>query len=471
MASMFVPDFPRAAKLAALGMAAWLTPAIFTPALAQSSAAAPSTLSLALFRPAMPFQQGSPASGRNLESRSVKTFGALCDGIHDDTRAIQDALAATMAKTAADTRPPVKVLIPDNCVSGPLHIGSNQWIEFAAGATLHAARGAFPGETTPFLAISSQHDVTIIGNHAAIAMNSQEYTGGEWRAGIYIYQSRNVHVEGLNVTGAGGDGFTIKGTPPSENVQLVNVSTDNCARNGISIITGRNITVDGAVLRGTRPNGRGAGTHGPWAGLDIEPNGVAGEVLENITIRNVRTSHNGGAGLQFTIHSIPQVSIAVSGFQSEFDGERDNGGGLHFGGVLFASGGNPASSRVQGQIVIESSTIQAPNGSGVLWRDWPATQPQTVLRNMTISNPGAQTGNMNRCGLYYNVNDRSFGSRYTAGRQLNVVLDGIVVNDDRQRMVRAAWLEGDAAHPLQVTNKSIQGSPVAGAPSVVVKER
>ncbi|MGH3056293.1 MAG: hypothetical protein ACRDL7_15070, partial [Gaiellaceae bacterium] len=108
-------------------------------------------------------------------------------------------------------------------------------------------------------------------------------------------------------------GFTIKGVQTPDNIRLIDVAADSCARNGISIISGRNVLIQRAVLTRTGPNGKGAGRHGPWAGIDIEPNGVAGEVLENIRLEDVHTSSNGGAGLQFTIHSMPEVSITVSG--------------------------------------------------------------------------------------------------------------------------------------------------------------
>jgi hypothetical protein len=403
-------------------------------------------------------------------SRSVKTGGALCNGSHDDTRAIQDTLAAAGAKSKDDHNPSVKVVIPDNCVSGPLMIGSNQWVEFEEGATLHALPGAFPNRVIPFLAISGQHNVVIKGNHATIAMNRDEYTDGEWRAGVYIYQSSNVTVENLKVIGAGGDGFTIKGVQTPENVTLTDVVAERCARNGISIISGRNVLVKHAVITGTSPNGRGAGAHGPWAGIDIEPNGEAGEVLQNIDLEDVQTSQNSGAGLQFTLHGMAdEVSIKISNFNSSGDGRKDNGAGLYYGGILFAAGGNGnPRAPVQGKIVIEGANINNPNGSGVLWKDWSANEPLTIMRNIVISNPGAQGGNMNRCGLYYNVRDPSGGSQYSRGTHLNLEVDGLVVKDDRNRLIRAVWLEGDPEHPLQANIRNVQdeGKP---SPRVQVK--
>ncbi len=409
-------------------------------------------------------------SSRTTGILNVKNFGAVCDGTHDDTRGIQSALEA--ARKNPQANPPQKVMIPNNCVSGPLTIGSNQWIEFEEGATLHALSGAFPKPTNSFLTMAGQHDVTIKGHHATLAMNRDEYTDGEWRHGVLIYQSKNVQIEGLKVTGAGGDGFTIAANDPvpPENISLVDVAADNCTRNGIAIISGRNITVSGATLTNTSPNGRGSGNRGPWAGLDVEPNGVHGDTLQNITIENLHTSGNHGAGLQFTIHGMDDdVTIHVSDFRSDNDGRRSMGG-LYYGGILFATGGGNPPTPLKGQILIENVNIESPNGSGVLWRDWSANEPQTTLRNLTIHNPGAQTSNINRCGLYYNVKDTSFGSKYAPGSHLNVVVDGLVVKDDRNRLIRAVWFEGDPAHPLQVSVNHVQDTSSA-APRVQLKLR
>ena len=389
---------------------------------------------------------------RPTETRDPKSFGAVCDGTHDDTRALQD----TIIKASTDPHAPVRVVIPNNCVSGPLKIGSNQWIEFAEGATLRALPGSFTTLTSSFLTMAGQHNVTIKGNHATLLMNRDEYRDGEWRAGVLIYQSTNVQIDNLKVVGAAGDGFTIKGVVTPDNIKLIDVAADHCARNGISIISGRNVLIQRALLTYTGPNGRGTAAHGPWAGLDVEPNGVAGEVLENIRLEDLHTISNDGAGLQFTIHSMPEVTITVSGLHSENDGRRTQAGGLYYGGILFGTGGGNPVAPVKGQILIEGTTISTPNGSGVLWSNWSANEPLIILRNTRIHNPGAQTTNINRCGLYYNVHDSSFGSKYAPGAHLNVQVDGLVVSDDNNRLIRAVWFEGDAGHPLKVTVNNVQ---------------
>jgi hypothetical protein len=390
-------------------------------------------------------------------SRNVKDFGAMCNGSHDDTHSIQDALIA-----ARRANPIFKVTIPSNCVTAMLAIGSNQWIEFEEGATLRALPGGFRDKTSPMFSVGGEN-ITIKGHHATLTMNREEYTDGEWRAGVYIYQASNVYIDNLKVVGAGGDGFTIKGIKTPENITLVNVVADKCVRNGISIISGRNVTIRGATLTNTDQNGRGAGTHGPWAGLDVEPNNDPGEVLDNISLEDLHTNGNAGAGLQFTLHNMPSTTIKVTNFRSEYDGRNGHGVGLYFGGILFDSGGLNPSQPVKGQILIEGARIVSPNGSGVLWRSWSANQPKTVFRNTIIENPGAQTGNMNRCGLYYNVRDTSFSAKYQPGAHLNVEVDGLVVKDPNRRLVRAVWMEGDAQHPLQADVKNVQEEGSASA--------
>jgi hypothetical protein len=413
------------------------------------------------------FSLGNLVAAEPTESRNVKSFGAVCNGTHDDTSQLRAALLATAAKT--DASAPIKLVIPNDCVSGPLDLGSNQWIEFEQGAVLHALKGGFPGKGDVFLGIRAKHNVTIKGNHATLVMNRDEYHDGEWRAGVLIYQSKDVQIEDLRIVGAGGDGFTVSGPPTPENISLIDVATENCSRNGISLISGKNVIIRNAILQGTFPNGRGAGTNGPWAGIDVEPNGKAGEALEDISIENVTTEANGGAGLQFTLHELPHVSIHVSNLHSQHDGRHNHGVGLYYGGILFQSGVMPRSP-TQGQILIEGTTIDSPEGSGILWRGWSANQAKTILRNTTIRNPGAQTGNINRCGLYFNANDHSFGMKYEPGSHLNVDVDGLVVRDEHKRLVRAVWLEGDPSHPVQARLNNVQeeGNPRA---RVQLKER
>ena len=75
---------------------------------------------------------------------------------------------------------------------------------------------------------------------------------------------------------------------------------------------------------------------------------------------------------------------------------------------------------------------------------------------------------MNRCGLYFNATDMSFGSKYTAGDQLNVSIDGLTVEDGNKRLIRAVWFEGDPNHPVRVTVKNVREEGGA-APRVKVK--
>jgi hypothetical protein len=400
-------------------------------------------------------------------TRNVKDGGAVCDGQHDDTHAIQAVLSASHAKSPGGTI--TRVMIPDNCVSGHVAIGSDSWIEFAEGATLHALPGGLPKDSDSLLYMTGQN-ITIKGHNATIAMNRDEYTSGEGRAGVYIGQgSKNITIDDLKVTGAGGDGFTVAGIPAPDNVQLINVSADRCQRNGISIITGTNIKVQHATLTNTSPNGHGAATRGPYAGIDVEPNGVRGETLDGITLQDIHTAHNAGAGLQFALHVLPQVNITVSGLHSDHDGEA-GGNGLHYGGIFFIHGEVPPNP-VPGKIHIENVQITSPGGSGILWRNWHGNSVPITLRNVTIDNPGSVgSGNMNKCGLYYNVGDNSYGSKYPPGKQLNATIEGLTVRDDHNRMIRSVWLQGDAGHPLQVSVKGVN-EETKPASAAMIKER
>jgi hypothetical protein len=145
-------------------------------------------------------------------------------------------------------------------------------------------------------------------------MQKSEYTSGEYRHCLDIEGANNVSVYGIACNASGGDGLYIgEGSQGySSNVTVKQSSFDNNRRQGFSLISGRNITIDGCSF--TNTNGTA-----PQSGIDIEPNSTSDQ-LQNITITNTRASGNAGQGLMVSIgnmnYSTSPISINVSGFAS-----------------------------------------------------------------------------------------------------------------------------------------------------------
>lgn len=115
---------------------------------------------------------------------------------------------------------------------------------------------------------------------------------GEWGMGISIRASSNISIYNPIIEDCWGDGIYLghnKLIAP-ENVTIENPQINNSRRNGISITTGKNITVNHALVSNTN------GTK-PECGIVIEPSNSSA-VFENIRLNDPVTYNNKEAGIQ-----------------------------------------------------------------------------------------------------------------------------------------------------------------------------
>ena len=156
--------------------------------------------------------------------------------------------------------------------------------------------------------------------------------------GIRIVGAKSIEIEGTTCNEFWGDGIYIGETPagkPSENIRINNIKADQNRRQGLSLISGKNIEIIGARI--TNTNGTA-----PAAGIDIEPNN-ARNVLENINIRDLYTSENQGAGILICLGPLSDtanpISIRVTGHNDEGSdrGMQISGKGIFPGGMVIES--------------------------------------------------------------------------------------------------------------------------------------
>jgi len=116
-------------------------------------------------------------------------------------------------------------------------------------------------------------------------------TTGEWGMGINIISSSNIVIYNPEITNCWGDGIYVSGTSTNESqdIYIKGGLLDNNRRNGISIISGKNINVSNIYISNTN------GTL-PMAGIDVEPN-ENGNTLEKINLSKITTFNNGDAGI------------------------------------------------------------------------------------------------------------------------------------------------------------------------------
>lgn len=256
----------------------------------------------------------------------------------------------------------------------PISLVSNQELHFDPGTIVTAKAGAF-GVSDMLFTIWNQSNIKIFGNGSTLRMRKEEYTTGEFRNALAIYSSRNIELRGLTLRDSGGDGLYLgdTGEPDAlrynENISVIDVTADNNRRQGISVISAKDLYMENVRLVNT------VGT-APSSGIDFEPN-LTSQRLQNITMNGVYIDNNDGSGITF---SLPDLAAPVS---INLDNVTIAGG--NYTGILYQFAGQNTGGLVSLDHVNVSNTIR--EGLSV----YPSSVQGPLLRvsNATFSN-GAQ---------------------------------------------------------------------------------
>jgi hypothetical protein len=236
----------------------------------------------------------------------------------------EDATAALQAAIRSGAR---RLLVPDMGTpwqTGPLELAGDQAVYFEPGAVLLAKKGLFLAKGDSLLSAWDSENILLYGYGASLRMRKEDYSrppypASQWRNTLSLRGCRNVRVFGLKIADSGGDGIYVRGGKTlryCENIHIKDVVLEGHHRQGISVISVRNLFVENTRITATR------GTP-PQAGIDFEPN-YPDERLERCLIRNCTISGNRGPGVLAYLARLdqgsPQVSIAVEG--SDLRGNR-----------------------------------------------------------------------------------------------------------------------------------------------------
>ena len=345
-------------------------------------------------------QAGSGAVVRTAQSKmrdvvSVKDFGAVGDGVADDTVAIQNAVTFARVQGGESRRlywPRGTYLITNT-----ITLGTNQCIEFDPGVTVNFV--AADPLNTPLFVAANQSEVYLSGNGATLNGTRGTVAGQGSGTAFELYGSDNITVRDFVINNFATDGITIwgdaTGSGPCANVLIENCYVNNCRRNGMSIISAR-----GCVVIGGEYNGTNGSLGGPWAGIDIEPN--ADCFLEDVTLIGVNTIGNDGAGIQVTPGALSatinkRFHVNIIGGRSLSDGDTVGVAGLHF------SNGGALINKIYGEVIVRGFTVDGPKSRGVNFREWDADKsPRVILEDITVYNPDstlAASTNLDRSGF------------------------------------------------------------------------
>ncbi len=226
---------------------------------------------------------------------------------NDATHSIQSAINSG-AKT---------VIIPNvgrDWIVRPLFLVSNQEVVFEAGVVLTAKLGAFRGTYDCLLSADGVSNVILRGYNAVLRMRkadymSSAYTVSEFRHVLFLQKVRNIQVLGLSFQSSGGDGIYIGPIDDYARIPPRDILIKDCDcfdnyRQGISVLSAENLTIENCTLRNT-------GGTAPQAGIDLEPD-YPKDVLTNVKLINCTASGNSGSGFLANLSYLDATSRPIS---------------------------------------------------------------------------------------------------------------------------------------------------------------
>ncbi|KYG59421.1 cell wall-binding repeat-containing protein [Planococcus maritimus] len=247
---------------------------------------------------------------------NVKNFGSIPNDKIDDTQSIQNAIDSQSENGGGIVYFEEGEYQVDAMQS--INLKDNITLEFEVGTILKAIPNS--AERYEIMKIHDVKNVELKGE-AKIVGDRTEHLGssGEWGFGISIRGSRNILIKDINLSDMWGDGVYIGNTSKqnySEDIKITNVTMNNNRRQGITIVSAKNLEIVDVVI--TNTNGTS-----PQCGIDIEPNNPT-QFLENIKIINLKTDNNEGSGLKFYFENFKfnenPISIFVDSISNIKDG-------------------------------------------------------------------------------------------------------------------------------------------------------
>jgi hypothetical protein len=218
-------------------------------------------------------------------------------------------------------------------------------------------------------------DVELSGYGAVLRMNKPEYKTGEYRHCVLISGSTNVEIAGLTCADAGGDGFYISGSEKksfSENVTITGVKAEGSKREGLTVISARNLVVRKSFFN----HANGAI---PQAGIDIEPESTR-DRLEGIRIEDNVTEANAGDGIRIALSKLSEKTTPMGLTISR---HRDKASGKN---SLFATNETNAAKRVNGTLLLDRFSSENAHLYGMVFSFWSSSGPGITVRDASILN-------------------------------------------------------------------------------------
>jgi len=262
-------------------------------ALALSAVAAPSFA--ADWWTAMP----KPVIGKTM-TVDVRTKGALGDGVHDDTAAIQAAVDSLPTSGGTVFVPAGHYMVN---ATKPIKLRSHTRLKLDPAATLEV----IPTSSGRYMLIQVYNatDVRVVGGNLVGDRVKHKGTSGEWGYGVNVTASTNVVLKNIKISNFWGDGIWIGAKDVkrvhvrSDYVTVNGVVSSNNRRQGLSIGPAQHVYIVNSTFQNTN------GTL-PEAGIDIEP--MTEGQTNTIRLENNTFAGNNGNGIEMHAH-ISDIAI------------------------------------------------------------------------------------------------------------------------------------------------------------------
>jgi polygalacturonase len=234
----------------------------------------------------------APTRTRGATVLDVRNFGAIGDGVHNDTAAIQAAINALPADGGTVYVPGGTYLV--DAVRN-LRLRSQMHFQLAPDAKLAAIPNSV--DRSYVLNVYKINDVEISGGQIVGERDQHMGTTGEWGHAIMVRGSKRVTVRDIHLSRCWGDGLSIggaaatTGTIPSEDVAVTNIVSTGNRRQAVTIGRSRGVKIYDSELSYT------SGIK-PGCGIDIEPDPDSTSSTSGVRIENCWIHHNAGNGIQ-----------------------------------------------------------------------------------------------------------------------------------------------------------------------------